>query len=148
MGSGALYGDMNMPDPRWVIDPETGCWNWHTGATYPSVRLNGGAIPAHVAMYTIKYGDIRQGFELDHTCRNPRCVNPDHLEAVTHQENMRRALSHPDPGRFKCGHPRTPENTYYINSRQRGGMVLVCRACRKADANRRYAAKRAVEGNL
>ena len=35
-------------------------------------------------------GPIPDGREIDHLCRNHRCVNPDHLEPVTHLENMRR----------------------------------------------------------
>jgi hypothetical protein len=35
-------------------------------------------------------GPIPDGLEIDHTCRNTRCVNPEHLEAVTHAENLRR----------------------------------------------------------
>jgi hypothetical protein len=35
-------------------------------------------------------GPVPSGLELDHLCRNPSCVRPDHLEAVTHQENLRR----------------------------------------------------------
>lgn len=34
-------------------------------------------------------GPITDGLELDHLCNVPSCVNPDHLEPVTHAENMR-----------------------------------------------------------
>lgn len=35
-------------------------------------------------------GSISDGLELDHKCRNTPCINPRHLEPVTHAENMRR----------------------------------------------------------
>lgn len=80
------------------VDPETGCWNW----TKRGRAKNGGygsisdgqsrtTIPAHKFVYEQLIGKIRQGFELDHTCNNPRCVNPDHLEQVTQSENQLRA---------------------------------------------------------
>jgi hypothetical protein len=50
-------------------------------------------VPAHRISYEKKNGPIGQGMELDHLCRNPSCVNPDHLEPVTHRENVRRGKS-------------------------------------------------------
>ncbi len=43
-----------------------------------------------MAYYREKYGDIPAGMDLDHLCRNESCVNPDHLELVTHAKNCRR----------------------------------------------------------
>lgn len=72
-----------------------GCWvfegNRNTGG-YGLVSGHRGVHPgpAHRIMYEHFSGPVPEGLELDHLCRNPSCVNPDHLEAVTHQENVRR----------------------------------------------------------
>lgn len=49
---------------------------------------------AHRWTYRWFVGPIPQGHELDHLCRVMRCVNPAHLEAVTHLVNVRRARQH------------------------------------------------------
>ena len=45
---------------------------------------------AHRVAYELTYGRIPEGKEVDHLCRNKACVNPSHLEAVSHRENMLR----------------------------------------------------------
>lgn len=68
-----------------------GCWLW-TGANngrYP-VFQKGGRY-AHRWSYEHHVGPIPEGYEVDHLCRVTLCVNPAHLEAVTPQENKRRA---------------------------------------------------------
>lgn len=71
----------------------TRCWIW-TGAKgadgYGNVRYRGTVWRAHRAAYTILVGAIESGLELDHLCRVRACVNPDHLEPVTGEENIRR----------------------------------------------------------
>lgn len=47
---------------------------------------------AHRLLYMAHVGEIPKGLELDHLCRVRSCVNPKHLEAVTHKENMRRSI--------------------------------------------------------
>lgn len=81
--------DKNGPVPS--IRPELGsCWLW-TG-----VRRRGGygqfgrSSSAYVVSYTLLVGPVPDGLELDHLCRTPACVNPAHLEPVTHAENVRR----------------------------------------------------------
>jgi hypothetical protein len=74
--------------------PELGpCWIW-TGSTdekgYGRFHDNGPR-KAHRCSYELHVGEIPDGLEPDHLCRNRPCVNPGHLEVVTHRENCQRA---------------------------------------------------------
>jgi hypothetical protein len=89
---------------KWGADDE--CWPW-TGALdtngYGYTTINGDAGSAHRLVYRWLVGPIPEGLELDHTCHNDtdcqgmpgclhrRCVNPAHLEPVTHRENVIRS---------------------------------------------------------
>lgn len=70
-----------------------GCWEW-AGALnsqgYGVVRWEGRQKYIHRVIFDLVKGPIPQGHHIDHTCRNRRCMNPEHLEAVTKQENDRR----------------------------------------------------------
>jgi hypothetical protein len=71
-----------------------GCWTWlgtHTGPGYAQTTEGGRKIGVHRVVYELLIGPIPPGLELDHLCRNRACINPEHLEPVTHSENMRRA---------------------------------------------------------
>lgn len=79
---------------KYSINPDSGCWNW-LGFTndkykYGVFYIGQGRKRAHVWSYEKFIGSIPQGHEIDHLCRNTKCVNPEHLEAVTRAENMRR----------------------------------------------------------
>lgn len=121
------------------VEPNSGCWLW-LGATkrrgYGSAWWQGRFMGAHRAVYLAHGGIVPDGTELDHLCRTPQCVNPDHLEPVTHQENMRR-------GRYGAtthcphGHPYDTENTY-----RRPNVTRVCQTCRRDQERARYHAKR------
>ena len=74
------------------------CWEW-TGAHwtdgYGCFRLaNKRLVPAHRIVYELEIGPIAPGLVLDHICGNKSCVNPAHLEPVTHGENMRRRTTY------------------------------------------------------
>jgi hypothetical protein len=69
----------------------SGCWEWQAARHYHGYGLFGDTY-AHLYSYRHHYGDIPVGLEIDHVCANKRCVNPKHLEAVTHLENVRRAV--------------------------------------------------------
>lgn len=120
-------------------DARTGCWNW-TGATstdgYGNVKWFGTSYSTHRLAYQANVGDVPEGLELDHLCRNRRCCNPQHLEAVTHAVNIARGV-----GRFAdrqkqthCthGHEFTPENTYIKRTGTRE-----CRTCKRLSARAR-----------
>lgn len=75
------------------IDKITGCWIWQgskISTGYGNLRVNGEYYLAHRYMYELINSKIPENLELDHLCRNPLCINPKHLEAVTHAENCRR----------------------------------------------------------
>lgn len=78
---------------RYEVDLETGCWNWQVGFNpngYAIIRMNNHSYLVHKLLHQLLHGKAPRGLELDHLCRNRRCINPDHLELVTHTENMRR----------------------------------------------------------
>jgi hypothetical protein len=116
------------------------CWLW-TGATvhngYAVFRLNAKRVVyAHRWAYEHLVGDPGDGMELDHLCRVRRCVNPDHLEPVTHAENTRRGYgpTSSNGAMLTCalGHPLVQAKTQRF-----------CRTCRNKYA-REYAARRKV----
>lgn len=92
-------------------------------------RRRGKVAKAHQVIWEYSRGPIPNGLEIDHVCRVRRCVNPDHLELVTHTENMRRAR------RASCrqGHPYTSANTYLWRGKR------WCRTCLRL-YQRRYQA--------
>lgn len=117
-----------------VAEVPSSCWLW-LGATagrgYGVFHFNGRRRYAHQVAYEQNIGAIPAGLEIDHLCRVPRCVNPAHLEAVTHRENVLRSngVSATAARRSCCirGHEYTPENTY--RSPQTGARTCVtCRA--------------------
>ena len=99
-----------------AIVRSTGCWEWtgpDNGAGYGVVSLGPlGKRYVHRLAYRIANGRIPDGLVIDHLCRNTRCFNPDHLEAVTHRENIVRSPLIGAKTHCVAGHPFTPENTY------------------------------------
>lgn len=105
------------------------------GEGYGRIRIRGKLIPAHQASYIFYKGPIPEDMEIDHICRTPLCINPVHLEAVTHQENMlrrTRRITH-----CKNGHPFDLENTSYYSARKGAASWRKCRVCEKAKEARR-----------
>jgi hypothetical protein len=73
----------------YVVDTLTGCWVWQRGVTALGYGCDKDGM-AHRVYYERHKGPIPEGLYIDHLCRNPPCVNPDHLEPVTPAENIRR----------------------------------------------------------
>jgi hypothetical protein len=113
--------------------PSDVCWLWSgakTGPGYGAINSGGRGTPvlAHRLSYEMLVGPIPEGLVLDHLCRVRNCVNPAHLEPVTHAENLRRVPVSP-----QCphGHDFTPENT---GRNPNGGRV--CRTCKRSRERR------------
>jgi len=76
-----------------VRGDSNGCWVWtgaHGAKGHGTFWEKPDFIGAHVWAYKTLIGPLPEGTEIDHLCRNPPCVNPTHMEPVTHRENVLR----------------------------------------------------------
>lgn len=94
---------------------------------------------AHRYAYECTKGPVPLDLNLDHLCKNKACCNPDHLEPVTHGENVRRSKH-----RFECkrGHATTENNTYWAIDTE-GFKYKACRVCKNLNSMLRKRAMRA-----
>lgn len=142
---------MPGPKPRPRIDrfaekialTDSGCIEWiasENGVGYGVLSINrtGGKVLAHRFSYEHHYGPIPDGLTIDHLCRNTRCVNPDHLEAVTVWTNTSRgnAPTAVNAAKTHCirGHELVGDNLRII---PRSGW-RECRTCRRIRKRANY----------
>jgi len=133
-------------------DPATGCWVWCALKIrgYGQFLVGGQArrvvdrrlVKAHHLAYRLLVGPIPSWLQIGHLCRNRACVNPAHLELITHHEKHRRDNSGKAGGAFQrnkthCpqGHPYDEANTRFDSRGHRQ-----CLACRR-ERSRQYTAQ-------
>lgn len=120
------------------------CWLWQaatSGEGYGLFFFDGKARKAHRIAYELAVGGIPAGHVVDHVrargCSSKSCVNPAHLEAVTHAENVVRGRAgalNRAKGSCAHGHPLSGANLYTTPDGRR-----MCRRC-GARRQRKYAA--------
>jgi hypothetical protein len=115
------------------VDAFGDCWEWtaaKTGAGYGNFYDGSRLIVAHRYAYISLVGPIPAGMVLDHLCRNPSCVNPDHLRVLTRRENTLCGYNSPADNARKThchrGHPLSGEN---VRIRSQGDRF--CKECRR-----------------
>ncbi len=114
------------------------------GDGYGGVRIQNKSHYVHRVAHEAIIGPIPSGFEVDHLCRNRKCYNPEHLEAVTHAENMRRSrINDRQRNKTHCpqDHPYSGYNLMSGSQKNRNSTYRRCRVCHNAQA-RAYNARR------
>jgi hypothetical protein len=99
------------------------CWILGSGKSrYTTFRNDEGRTTlAHRASYEAAHGPVPDGMEVNHKCQVTRCVNPAHLEVLTHVDNIRYSM----PTHCPQGHPYDDENTY-TRTDVTGRMCKIC----------------------
>lgn len=125
------------------VNPVSGCIEWTAGMVggYGKFTLKGRCVLAHRWYFEYCKGGIPSGLQLDHLCRNRRCVNPDHLEPVTCKENLMRGdtFQARNAAKTHCpqGHEYSEENTRVDPKGSRR-----CRECSRIEQRRPDVLKR------
>jgi len=144
------YKRTGVPPTRPVLDTDQArfwakvtkspdCWLW-IGATasegrYGAATLAGHVQPAHRVAYQLEVGEIPAGLDLDHLCRNTLCVRPDHLEPVTHRENVLRGDS---PSAINAVRIVCQRGHTITGQQPSGRLCLECRRENNRERTRRY----------
>lgn len=129
---------------RYVIAPD-GCWNW-SGCVgnqgYGQISVDGKQWRAHRLSFSLLVGPIPAGFQLDHLCRNRRCINPSHLQIVTTKQNVLRGrgLCAANSQKTHCpyGHPYDESNTVILKNYRDRSFQRACRICVNRRQRERY----------
>lgn len=121
---------------------KNGCWHW-LGAVmdngYGTIGGGSNKRLVHRVMFAISWWPIPENYHVDHLCNVRDCVNPDHLEAVTRQENDRRRSERYRAKKTHCsnGHELTVDNIYI----RKTGAVR-CKTCLLTRMSRYYQEKK------
>lgn len=129
----------------------TGCWEW-TGSKHSQEHpygiffLHNKKERAHRISYELFVGKIPDGLHIDHLCRNKSCINPAHLEVVTHVQNIMRGdcVGAINARKTHCiyGHPLSGKNLS-LRPQPDGRVHRLCLACARRRQRKSVAKRKA-----
>jgi hypothetical protein len=126
------------------VEKSDGCWFWRGLVDRDGYGVFNGpkaTTRAHRYVYEATRGPIPDDCDLDHLCRTRNCVNPDHLEAVSHTENVYRGMTPAAVNRRKTHCPRGHAYDYVNPNTGK-------RACRVCARERQAASYRAAKAGV
>jgi len=133
---------------KYAIDEETGCWLWTAcldkcGYGKFNMKLPDGRKEtlAHRALYFLFKGKIPVDKEIDHLCKTRNCVNPEHLEAVTHEVNILRGdytSNHRNGRKMYCKRGHELKGSNVLINKWKGYITRKCRTCNNDLSRKRY----------
>lgn len=127
-----------LPELYWThVEKTDTCWLWTSSITRDGYGRSGtgkthGTTMPHRAMWISVNGPIAADMEIDHVCSVRNCVNPDHLDVVTHAENIRRAVER----RTHC--PNGHSREYQVSDYAGGSRCLLCRRKTNRESVKRW----------
>jgi len=118
-----------------IVHSASGCWEFpsNNGNGYGRLRHCGRMLYAHRVSYELHVGPVPEGMQIDHLCRNRRCVNPEHLDAVSQAENLQRAAA--SITACPAGHAYDQKNTTFKDTET--GRHRRCAECHRAQERSR-----------
>jgi hypothetical protein len=136
-----ISGRQQMP---WLLSflesvPDSNkCWPWAGQINAAGYGVAGGPL-AHRKVYEVFYRPIPEGLQLDHLCKNTRCVNPKHLRVIA--PDIHGSLSSKYQGRTHCsrGHAYTAENTRWRQPPDQTNPSRECLTCKREGERARRA---------
>jgi hypothetical protein len=85
-----------MKPLTWTVDEETGCWIGDGGRREDGrkkVLVDGRTLYAYRWMYEQEHGPIPPGCVIHHRCRDPRCLNVEHMIVTTQPDHLSQHMS-------------------------------------------------------
>ena len=117
-------------EAKYIPVPFSGCWLWTAALNNDGYARFFPYARGYKAAFEHWKGSVPEGKEIDHICGVRCCVNPAHLQAITHKENIAKSGAWEfNRKKTHCpkGHPYSGDNLYmYGTNRQ----CLICRRAR------------------
>lgn len=95
------------------------------GGGYPRMSLDGQTVAVHIVVFTNKNGFVPGKKQIDHICNNRMCVNPDHLQMVTHKKNQKLRIERSRKGKNVLSTKHSQLRSDDTPLHDRGGVQLL-----------------------